>query len=101
MEIPVTSAGAMFDQAVFCVGQASLAGKWQFLNDRVCEIVGHPRQELLESSERYMTHPDDRAATHEVVRRLLAGETSLPSLENLYVRKDGTIAWAKLCVSLW
>ena len=35
MEIPVTGARVMFDQAVFGAAQASPAGDWQFLNDRL------------------------------------------------------------------
>jgi PAS domain-containing protein len=79
MGISVTSARAMFDQAVFGVAQASPAGDWQFVNDPFCEIVDHSRQELLASSERHITHFDDSASTDEVVRRLV---------------------WAKLCASL-
>jgi PAS domain S-box-containing protein len=59
-----------------------------------------PREELLRCSYRDITHYDDLAAADEVVRRLLAGEISSSALENRYVRKDGSIAWAKSCVSL-
>jgi two-component system cell cycle sensor histidine kinase/response regulator CckA len=88
------------DQAAFGVGQASISGDWQFLNDRFCEIVGHARQELLASSERDITHPDDRAASDEVIRRLLVGEISSSSLEKRYVQSDGSVVWARLFVSL-
>jgi PAS domain S-box-containing protein len=100
MEVPVTSVQSMFDRAAFGVGQASPAGDWQFLNDRFCEIVGHLREELLASSERDITHADDRAASDEIVRRLLAGEISSSSIEKRYVQKDGSVVWARLCVSL-
>jgi len=88
------------DQAAFGVGQASISGDWQFLNDRFCEIVGHSRQELLARSELDITHPDDRGASDEVIRRLLVGEISSSSLEKRYVRKDGSVVWTKLSVSL-
>ena len=100
MEIPVNSYRAMFDQEAFGVAQASLAGKWQFLNDRFCEIVGHSRQQLLASSERDITHADDRAASEEAIRRLLAGEISSSSLKKRYVQRNGNVVWAKVCVSL-
>jgi PAS domain-containing protein len=49
MEIPVTSARAIFDRAVFGVALLRPAGDRQFLNDRFCEIVNRSRQELLAS----------------------------------------------------
>ena len=88
------------DQAAFGVGQASISGDWQFLNDRFCEIVGHSRQDLLASSERDITHPDDRAASDEVIRRLVGGEISSSSLEKHYIRRDGSVVWARLSLSL-
>ena len=100
MEIPVASLQAIFDQAALGVGLASPAGDWQLLNDRFCEIVGRSREELLGSSYRDITHADDRGSSDEVARRLLAGEISLSELEKRYVRKDGSVAWARLCVSL-
>jgi PAS domain S-box-containing protein len=81
MEIPVISLQAIFDQAALGVGLASPAGNWQILNDRFCEIVGRSREELLGSSYPDITHADDRSASDEVVRRLLAGEISSSSLE--------------------
>ena len=100
MEIPVASLQAIFDQAALGVGLASPAGDWQLLNDRFCEIVGRSREELLGSSYRDITHADDRGCSDEVARRLLAGEISLSELEKRFVRKDGSVAWARLCVSL-
>src|SRR3974390_768636 len=100
MGMPATSVRAIADQAAFGVGQASPTGDWQVVNDRFCEIVGHSREELLACSYRDITHADDRAVADEAVRRLLAGEISSSSLENRYVRSDGSIVWTRLCVSL-
>jgi PAS domain S-box-containing protein len=90
----------MLEQAECGVGQASPTGAWQLLNDRFCEIVGHSREELLACSDRDITHPDDRGASEEVVRRVVAGEISSSTLEKRYVRRDRSVVWARVCVSL-
>src|SRR5260370_37445307 len=47
-----------------------------------------------------MTRPEDHEAALAAMRRLLAGELLSLSKEVRYVRKNGTVGWASLCVSL-
>src|SRR5260370_39432468 len=47
-----------------------------------------------------MTHPDDLAASLEQFLPLLRGEQPGYSLEKRYVRKDGSVVWIDLAVSL-
>jgi PAS domain S-box-containing protein len=87
-------------QAAVGVTQCGLDLKWLLRNDRFCEIVGYTQAELNEKTFLDITHPDDRQASLDVIRRLLAGEISSHSIEKRYVRKDGSIIWARLFVSL-
>lgn len=84
------------------VGIAHLApdGCWLRVNERLCEISGYRRDELLRMSYLDLTLPEDLAARDEHLRRLLDGETGPYCVERRYVRKDGSRVWVNLSVSL-
>src|SRR5439155_18046548 len=67
---------------------------------RVCDILGYSRDELLAKDFRELTHPDDLQANLEQVERLLRGEVRTFSLEKRYLRRDGTPVWVNLTASL-
>ncbi|HIK29278.1 MAG: PAS domain S-box protein [Oscillatoriaceae bacterium SKW80] len=91
---------AIFDQAAVGISQVGLDGRWLMVNQRLCDIVGYSASELLQSKFQDITHPDDIAADCEYKRQLLAGEISSYSMEKRYIRKDGSIVWVNLSVSL-
>src|SRR5260370_381799 len=84
------------------VGNADCEVQGRFLrvNQKLCEIVGYTREELLQKTWQDITHPDDLAASLEQFLPLLRGEQPGYSLENRYVRKDGSPVWIDLAVSL-
>jgi len=91
---------ATFDQAA--VGMAHIAPDGAFLNvnDRLCTILGRPRETLLRLRFQDVTHPDDLAADLAQLEALLAGRVSGDAIEKRYVRGDGTVVWINLMVSL-
>jgi PAS domain S-box-containing protein len=91
---------ATFFQAAVGIAQTGLDGKWLLVNDRLCELLGYTQAELRGKTFLDITHPDDREASLGAIRRILAGEISSWSTEKRYVRKDGTIVWGRLWVSL-
>ena len=62
-----------FDRAAVGMAHLHPNGKWLRVNDRFCEIVGRPRDELLALSIQDITHPDDVGADLSLIRSLLAG----------------------------
>src|SRR4029077_14912688 len=56
--------------------------------------------ELLQRTSEDITHPDDRAARIEVLAALLRVGSPGLTLEKRYVRKDGSLVWVELFVSL-
>ena len=91
---------AIFSQAAVGIAQTGLDAKCLLLNARFCEILGYTQAELSGKTFLDVTHPDDREASSTAVRRLLAGDISSWSTEKRYVRKGGTIVWARVFLSL-
>lgn len=63
-----------FENAAVGVGHAALDGTWLEVNDRLCEISGYSREELLTRGFQDITHPHDLAADLNDTGRLLAEE---------------------------
>jgi len=91
---------ATFEQAAVGLAHVAPDGKWLRVNRRFCEIVGYPREELLDLTFQDITHPDDLDADLAQVQRLLHGESSSYQREKRYLRKDGQLVWVLLTVSL-
>lgn len=91
---------ATFDNAAVGIAHIGFDGRWLRFNDAVCDITGYSRQELLRKTFADITHPDDIEADWAQARRVLAGEIPTYSMEKRYIRKDGSIVWIYLTVSL-
>jgi PAS domain S-box-containing protein len=91
---------ATFEQAAVGMAQATVEGKFLLVNQKLCEILGYSRQELVEKRFQEITWQEDLANEEELVRQLLAGEIENFSREKRYIRNDGELVWANLTVSL-
>jgi PAS domain S-box-containing protein len=89
-----------FDNAAVGITHVALDGRWLRVNQRICDITGYSREELLRTDFQSITHPDDLAADLAQVERLVAGEIEHYTMEKRYVRRDGTYVWIDLSVSL-
>jgi PAS domain S-box-containing protein len=91
---------ATFDQAAVGIAHVGLDGRWLQVNDRLCEIVGYCREELLQTTFQAITYPDDLDTDLNYVNQLLAGEIPTYSMEKRYICKDGMPTWINLTVAL-
>src|SRR5215211_5587660 len=91
---------ATFEQAAVGIAHTALDGRWLRVNRRLCDFLGYTREELLQKTLQDITHPDDLEPNLEYRRQLLAGEIESFSMERRYIRKDGSIVWGNLTVSL-
>jgi PAS domain S-box-containing protein len=73
-------------------------GRWLRVNPALCALLGYRADELLARTFQDFTHPEDRDTT--LYERLLAGDLATYQREKRYVRKDGTVVWGLLAVSL-
>jgi PAS domain S-box-containing protein len=91
---------ATFDLAAVGIAHVAPDGRFLRVNQKLCDIFGLKRDELLQRRFQELTHPDDLAADLSLLGRLLAGEIPTYSTEKRYIRNDGQIIWADLSVSL-
>ena len=91
---------ATYEHAALGIAEANLDGRFIGANDKYCEILGYPREELLRLRYHDITHPDDIALDDGLYRELQAGTRTSYDLEKRYVRKDGGVIWVKLSVSM-
>jgi len=89
-----------FEQAAVGIAQVGLDGRWLHVNQRLCDIVGYTREELLRCTFQDITHPEDLNTDLGFVRQVLAGEISTYSMEKRYIRQDRSLVWVNLTVGL-
>ena len=89
-----------FEQAAVGVAHVGFGGEWLRVNEKLCEIVGYTREELLGLTFQDITHPDDLRGDVEGLHRLVAGEVESYSREKRYLRKDGSFVWINLTVTI-
>jgi PAS domain S-box-containing protein len=91
---------ATFENAAVGIAHVSVDGRWLRVNDKLCEIVGYAREQLLGMTFQDITHPEDLDTDLELVRQVLSGERLTYSLDKRYFRANGSIVWVRLTVSL-
>jgi PAS domain S-box-containing protein/putative nucleotidyltransferase with HDIG domain len=78
----------------------STDGTWLRVNQRMCDLLGYTREELLRTTFAAITHPDDVEENVRHLRGMLAGEEETYRADKRYLRKDGSIVWVHLNVAL-
>jgi two-component system sensor histidine kinase/response regulator len=89
-----------FESAPIGVAVVALDGRWLAVNDALCELIGYSKDELLARTFTEITHPDDRAASHEDWVRHKEGNETSSRVEKRYVRSDGQIVWVAVTKTL-
>jgi PAS domain S-box-containing protein len=89
-----------FQNAPIGMAHVGLDGRWLRVNDTLCQITGYRRRELSAKTFGDITHPDDLEKSSVQRQRLLAGEISTYSTEKRYLRKDGSLVWVEITISL-
>ena len=63
-----------FENAAVGICHTAIDGRWLRVNQKLCDLLGYTREELLERTWMDMTHPDDRAAGLALSDSLVRGE---------------------------
>jgi PAS domain S-box-containing protein len=88
---------AMFEVASIGIAQADIrTGQWIRVNQKMCEITGYSADEMLKMRIPEITHPEDRQRDWEAFQQVVHGETPDYRLEKRYLRKDGSLVWVNV-----
>ena len=89
-----------FEQTAMGCAHLATSGEWLRVNQKLCDIVGYSREELLTMTFQDITYPDDLAEDLAHVAKLLKGEIESYSFEKRYICKNQSIIWTQITVSL-
>lgn len=89
-----------FEQATVGICHVSLDGRFLRSNQKHCEILGYTHDQILNLTFMDVTYSEDLVEDLKGCRSVLAGEISTFKMEKRYVKRDGSIIWATLTVSL-
>ena len=89
----------LFEQVAVGMIVSGPDGVIRAINQRMCEMLGHPREALLGRSVRDFTAYEDLDATSGGLRRLRDGEADRYTLEKRYRHADGHLFWVHVTVS--
>jgi PAS domain S-box-containing protein len=90
---------AIFHEAAIGIGTSTLDGRIIQTNPALTKMLGYTAEELsgMHASE---LHPNDFVEDTELIRELVEGKRRSFELEKRYRRKDGSILWGRVTVSL-
>lgn len=87
----------IFEMASIGMAQATpQAGQWLRVNQKMCDITGYSSSELLAMTIPEITHPEDRERDWHAFQNVVNGRVPNYQLEKRYIRKDGTIVWVNV-----
>ena len=89
-----------FDQAAIGMALVGLDGAWLRVNSALCRILGYSAEDLTATNFQHLTPADDLPVDLERLGQMLRGEIPSCQMEKRYIRRDGTLVWALLNVSL-
>jgi len=92
-----------FEQAAVGMLHTSLEGKIMRANAKFAEIIGYAPDEIAGISFQQITFRDDLDRSNASLQRMTAGlaDVTPPSVwEKRYIRRDGSLTWVKLTISI-
>lgn len=91
---------SLFEQMAVGVAQVNLDGRWQFVNQKLCDILGYNPSELAQRTCLEMTDPEDLSSFQHCLQQLRQGEQSTVSLEKRYHHANGSPIWVNVTISI-
>jgi diguanylate cyclase (GGDEF)-like protein/PAS domain S-box-containing protein len=89
-----------FEQAAIGIAHTSFEGIFLRCNARFAEIIGYPIEEVSGLTFQQITAPEDLASSTGALRQMLNGTASTSILTKRYFRKDGSLTWVRITVSM-
>jgi PAS domain S-box-containing protein len=86
--------------AVGSVQADAESGQLLLVNRAMCDFTGYSEEELLARTIWEITEPQDRAENEARFGELVRGEIATFELEKRFMRKDGTVRWGLVSVTV-
>lgn len=90
---------AVLGHTVLPTGITTPDGRFTWVNDALCRLLGRSRAALMHSTWAEITYPDDIASDARQVRRLVTGRSGSYRMRKRYELPDGSIRWGDLTVT--
>jgi PAS domain S-box-containing protein len=91
---------ATFEQAAVGMAHTDPEGRVLRVNQAACHMLGYSFAELAAMTYQQVSHPEELAEDLATRGRLLTGSESSYTREKRLVRKDGSLLWVEVTVSL-
>ena len=79
---------------------AEALGRYENANPTFTRLVGYGVEELRERSFLDITHPDHRDADRAALEEMLRGERQVLREDKRYIRKDGSVVWVRIAMTV-
>ncbi|MDD1771802.1 MAG: PAS domain S-box protein [Methanomassiliicoccales archaeon] len=90
----------IFNEAPIGITTLNTEGQALDFNDELPKMLGYRRAELINIPFTAITHKDDLPNNLRLFNDLVEGKIDRYDLEKRYIRKDGSIMWARVIVNL-
>jgi PAS domain S-box-containing protein len=90
----------LFEQASIGIALETVEGRILHVNSAFCSMIGYEERELLDLSCGRISHPDDEEVEKVLFDELRQGTRSSYRIEKRFFRKDGSIMWGQVSVSM-
>jgi PAS domain S-box-containing protein len=92
---------AIYNQAYIGIARVGLRnGEFIEVNQRLCDILGYSREELIKMTTWDITYPEDLYTSLPERREFLGKKLDKLSTEKRYVHKSGSVIYTNLTISL-
>ena len=90
---------SLFEQNAVGIAHSDLNGRWLDVNQRLSDMLGYTRSELVELGWQAITFGPDSDTTDQLREHFAAPASGPLQIAKRYVRKDGTLVWVSISVA--
>jgi diguanylate cyclase (GGDEF)-like protein/PAS domain S-box-containing protein len=89
-----------FENAAIGIAHIAPDGQLLRVNSQLCAGLGYSAEQMTELNINSLGYPDDQALNHSNAEQLLAGSINNFQMETRYLRRDGSLLWSNIYVTL-
>jgi PAS domain S-box-containing protein len=90
----------LFEDASVGIALEGSEGRLLSVNPAFCSMTGYSKEELLQLSCADLSHPEDSRLEMVLFDELYNGKRKSYQMEKRFFRKDGSVFWAQISISL-